>query len=78
MSLSKKEIDQIADSLVERVQSTHHSFWIAPEAHYQDHIAMREVIGSWGTAKGIFARVFIALVVLGSIVLALVGFTKGS
>jgi len=77
MALSKDEIDQIADSLVERVQSTHHSFWIDPEKHYQDHIAMREVIGSWGTAKGIFARAFIGRVVIGTIALAIIGFSKG-
>ena len=77
MALTKDEIDQIADSLVERVQATHHSFWIDPEKHYQDHIAMREVIGSWTSAKGIFARLFIGLVIIGSIALAMFGFTKG-
>ena len=77
MALSKEEIDQIADLMVKRVQSTHHNFWIDPETHYQDHLAMREVIGSWTTGKGIFAKAFIGLVVVGMITLALFSVAKG-
>jgi len=74
--LEQAEIDRIADAMVERVQSTQHSFWIDPEAHYQDHIAMREVIGSWSSAKGIFARAFIGLVIIGTIAIAIFGLSQ--
>lgn len=77
MALSKSEIDQIADAMVERVQSTQHNFWIDPETHYQDHLAMREVVGSWTTGKGIFTKAFIGLVVIGAFVMAFIGFIKG-
>ena len=77
VALTKAEVDQIADAMVERVKLTQHTFWIDPETHYQDHIAMREVVGSWTTGKGIFTKAFIGLVVIGSITLAFVGFIKG-
>lgn len=73
MALKEEDIDKIADKMVQRIQSTHHSFWIDPEQHYQDHLSIREVIGSWRSAKSIFARAFIGLVVIGTIVMALVG-----
>lgn len=77
MALSQEETKAIAREMVKEIQATHHSFWIDPERHYQDHIAMREVIGSWVSAKGIFARVFIGLVVIGTIVLAILGINGG-
>lgn len=63
--------------MVKRVQATHHTFWIDPEIHYKDHIDMREVIGSWKTAKGIFARAFVGLVVIGSLIIAAGAALKG-
>lgn len=75
--LSDEDAQVIADKMVERIQSTHHNFWIDPETHYQDHISMREVVGSWKSAKDIFARAFIGLVVLGSIVIAAFAMLKG-
>lgn len=71
--LTEKEIKDIADAMVVRIQSTKHTFWIDPEDHYKDHLAMREVVGSWRSAKGIFARAFIGLVIIGTIVMALIG-----
>lgn len=77
--LSKKDINQIADRMVERMKATHHDFWIDPQTHYDDHVAMREVIGSWTSAKGIFAKAFVGLVVIGTLTMAaiaLMGFDK--
>lgn len=75
-NLSDADVEAIADAMVTRIQSTHHDFWIDPETHYQDHLAMREVVGSWKSAKGIFARAFIGLVVIGSLVLAAIAIFK--
>jgi hypothetical protein len=67
--ITKEDAKVIADMMVTQIQSTHHNFWIDPQTHYDDHAAMREVVGSWKSAKGIFTRAFIGLVVIGSIVL---------
>lgn len=77
--LSDKDVTRIAEKMVTHIQKTHHSFWIDPQTHYDDHVAMREVIGSWTSAKGIFARAFIGLVILGTLAMAAVavmGFGK--
>lgn len=76
MALSQEETKQIAGEIVKNIQSTHHNFWIDPETHYQDHLAMREVVGSWTTAKGVFTKAFIGLVVLGAIILSAVAVFK--
>lgn len=78
-NLSDKDVNKIADGLVERMKATHHDFWIDPQTHYDDHVAMREVIGSWTSAKGIFAKAFIGLVVIGTLMvaaIAVMGFGK--
>jgi len=76
--LSDRDIDRIADKMVERVQATHHNFWIDPQKHYDDHLAISEVIGSWRSAKGIFARAFIGFVIIGTIILAAIGIGHGN
>ena len=73
MPLSEEEIKQIADAMVERVHETQHSFWIEPESHYQDHLAMREIVGSWRSAKGIFTRAFLGLVIVGALAIMVAG-----
>jgi len=75
--LSDNDVTRIADKMVKRIQATHHDFWIDPQSHYDDHAAISEIIGSWRTAKGIFARAFIGLVVVGSVVLMGIAVMKG-
>jgi len=67
--LSDKDVDRIADRMVEHIQETHHDFWIDPQIHYDDHKSMREVVKSYADAKSIFGRAFIGLVALGSVIL---------
>jgi hypothetical protein len=76
MLLSQEDAAKIADEMVKQIQSTHHNFWIDPEKHYQDHLAMREVVGSWTSAKGIFTKAFIGLVVVGAITLSIIAIFK--
>lgn len=71
--MDQKDIDKIADAMVTRIQKTHHNFWIDPQRHYDDHMSMREVIQSWRSGKSIFTKIFIGLLVVGSITLAMVG-----
>ncbi len=73
MALGQEDVDRIADAMVVRIQKTHHSFWIDPQEHYDDHAAMREVVESWRSGKSIFTRIFIGLLVVGSIVLTMIG-----
>ncbi len=74
--ITEEDAQRIADAMVERIQSTHHNFWIDPETHYQDHLAMREVVGSWSSAKGVITKAFIGLVVVGAIVLSMFALIK--
>ena len=60
--------------IVEKVQETHHDFWIDREEHYQDHIALRDMRKRYGTASRIFWSAFLGFVVLGAITLAVIGF----
>lgn len=71
--LTDREIELIAEKLVHKVRSQHHDFWIDPEQHYQDHIAMRDVVRTWTTAQSMFWRAFIGLAALGALVLAGIG-----
>ena len=71
--MKQEDIDKVADAMVKRIQSTHHDFWIDPKEHYDDHKSMREVVQSWRTGKSIFTRIFIGLLVTGSIILAALG-----
>jgi len=77
MPLNEDEVRAIAKAVVEEVQQSHHTFWIEPEQHYQDHLAMREVSDTLKTTRSIFFKAFLGLVVLGSIILAAVGMGAG-
>lgn len=71
--LSDEDVGRIADKMIEHIQLQKHDFWIDPEAHYQDHLKMRAIAGSWDNASSIFFKAFLGLVVIGSVVLAMIG-----
>lgn len=71
--MSDDDLNSLADKLCERIELKRRAFWIEPESHYTDHIAIRELIQDCKMAKGIFWKAFIGLAVVGSIVLAALG-----
>ena len=73
----QETIEAIAKAVVEQVHQSKHAFWIEPEQHYQDHLAMRQVAETMRTTRSIFFRAFLGLVVIGSIVLAGLGLGFG-
>lgn len=76
-TLTDSDYEKIAEKLVEKVQAKHHDFWIDPETHYQDHLKMRDISKTYDTGMSLFFKAFLGLVVIGSVVLAFFGITKG-
>lgn len=83
--MSEDDINSIAAKLVEKIKSREHSFWIDPESHYQDHrtiqvlksdevIGLKQMLEQYKTASNIFWRAFIGFAIVGSIVMAAIGF----
>jgi len=75
--LEKTEVEAIARAVVKEVQDSKHAFWIEPEDHYKDHLAMRDMHETFSGVKGIFFKAFLGLVVLGSIIISAVGMGFG-
>ncbi len=75
--LKKEEVEAIARAVVEEVKESKHAFWIEPEDHYKDHLAMRDMYTTFSGVKGIFFKAFVGLVVVGSLVTAAIGMGFG-
>ena len=83
--LEPDDIDRIAESMVTKVKSTHHDFWIDPESHYQDHQKLhhlsddelydiKNLIKMFNTTRGLFFKAFIGFAIIGAIILTGIGF----
>ncbi len=75
--MDKADIDKIASAVVEQVKQSKHSFWIDPEAHYQDHIAMRDMVKIFSTTRSLVFRAFIGFAIIGTLALAAFGLGFG-
>ncbi len=75
--LSHTDIEALASLLVAKIQEQHHEFWIDPEQHYIDHKNQRELYEAYGSAKGIFFKIFITAVIIGSFLSAAWGILRG-
>jgi hypothetical protein len=76
-NLSQEDVDKIADALVNRVRAKHHEFWIDPENHYQQHLALTEMLRDYQTARKWMFKVFLTLIAAGAAILAGLGVIKG-
>jgi len=87
--MTPEDIDRVAEILIEKIHARKHDFWIDPETHYQDHqkhkshtlnnedeADLRQLIGMFQTARGLFFKSFIGLAIIGSIALAAYGSFK--
>ena len=75
--LNKSEVEAIARAVVAEVKESKHAFWIEPEDHYKDHLAMRDMYDTFSGVKGIFFKAFIGLVVVGGLILSAIGMGFG-
>jgi len=88
MSLDDKDIERIAAALVDKVRATHHDFWIDPEIHYKQHLAMESLtpevvkdlvamVGDYKKAQSWFWKVFVTVLAAGVSVIAAAGLMFG-
>lgn len=83
--LSKEEIQELSDALVEGVKAKDKNFWISAEEHYLDHkdwSDFKKVIGAEGVydlkqlletyrlARSLWIKAFIGLAIVGTIAAA--------
>ena len=76
--LSDDEVKRIAIAVVEHARADHKSFYIEPEEHYLDHMALREWRGNMGIVTKIVMTILVGLMVAGIGTLIVMGFMKGS
>jgi len=73
----KEMVQAIAKAVVQQVHDSKHAFWVEPEQHYQDHLAMREMAKTFTTTRSLFFKFFLGFAIVGSIVLAAIGMGAG-
>lgn len=72
--LSDEDVDRLADAIALR---TREAFHIDDEKHYNSHQRLDRLLDAYDGATNVFAKTFLALVVVGLIVLAGVTAVKG-
>lgn len=65
--LTQDDITQIADAVTERAKTAFH---IDEEKHYNQHAKLDAMLDAYTSATNIFWKTFLALVIVGSIILA--------
>ena len=76
--ISDDDAKKIAQAIIEEAKAEHKTFYIEPEEHYQDHMAIQAWRSNLGTASKIMMTTLLGLLALGAIVLVILGFTKGA
>lgn len=71
--LTKEDIMQIADAVTTRAKNAFH---IEEEAHYNQHKKLDAMLEAYTSATNIFWKTFLALVIVGGIILAGLTATK--
>jgi len=72
--LTDDDIDKIAEAVTIK---TRESFHIEEEKHYNSHQKLDKMLEAYDSATNIFWKMFLALVITGSIVLAGLSVVKG-
>jgi len=76
--LSDTDVHRIAKAVVEQARAEHKSFYIEPEEHYLDHMALREWRGNMGIVTKIVMTIIVGLLVAGIGTFIVIGLMKGS
>ena len=88
-TLTDKDIDALAETLIEKVHEHKHDFWIDPEDHYKDHAriggfdddairSMHDLVKAYRSARSLFWKAFLGFAIIGALIASAVGmgFTK--
>jgi len=77
MSLTDGDVEKIVARLNEkrRAESIEPSdFYIAPEEHYNTHRNLGEMYADWKAIKGAFMKMMVGFILVGTAVMAVIGF----
>lgn len=72
--LTATDIDRIAIAVARK---THEAFHLEEEKHYNDHKRLDSVLDAYDNATNIFWKSFLGLIIIGAVILAGIGITKG-
>lgn len=75
--LDKQDITAIAKAVVEEADTHNHGFHIDAEAHYKDHMELRDLLIVFKSTKGLFFKAFVGLIIIGTLALVVIGATFG-
>lgn len=75
ITLSDEDIERIADAIIRKQKER--SFYIDEEYHYNAHKRIDRLLDTYENATNIFVKTFLALVIVGAIVLAGIAAIKG-
>ena len=72
--MSEEDIERIADAVASR---THAAFQLEDEKHYNDHKKLDKMLEAYDNATNVFTKTFLALFIVGAIVIAGLAATRG-
>ena len=72
--MNDEDIERIADAVVNR---THAAFQIDEETHYNQHKRLDKMLDAYDNATNVIIKTFLALFIVGAIVIAGMTATKG-
>jgi len=73
--LTDEDVERIADAVAKK---TKYSFHIEEELHYNSHKRLDKLLEVYDSAASAFTKAFIAVIIIGMLVLAGIGITKGA
>ena len=73
--LSDDDIDRIATAVAKKASDAFH---IEEEEHYNSHKRLDKLLDVYDSAQSAFWKAFIAIVIVGALVLAGIGITRGA
>jgi len=79
--MNQEEIEKLAFEIYKLQNANkeaHGNFHVPEELHYVEHSELRDLLKDYKTAKSMFWKAFLGLVILGAIVLAGIGILSGS
>lgn len=73
--LTEDDIERIANAVAKKTSAMFH---ISEEEHYNSHKRLDKLLEVYDNAQSTFWKAFIAVVIVGALVLAGIGMTKGA
>lgn len=73
--LTDEDIERIANAVAKKATAAFH---IGEEEHYDSHKRLDKLLDVYDSAQSAFCKAFVAVVIVGALVLAGIGITKGA